>query len=379
MFVKKASFAVACRYRLSKFAAGVTLSLLANAAAGQLADSPPDSRMLTLDEIREALVISDSAAEGLAGDLTTKGGSVSAYVVQKSHADRIRDVRQNYDSKVIYGPDDRMDYGVAKNQRPGLLDIFNSSVALFDAKNLSPTPGNRVALDTITLGEKKKLCPGERFHGQAVGAFCTGVLISNDLVLTAGHCIREISGDHSIPQVEGVAFVFGFYAEDENDRGKTEFDSANIFYGKEAVTGVLDNTEFEDWGVVRLDKAVPPHIANPVSNWGTSLLEEGEGVYVVGYPTGLPLKYAPNSTVRESEMPRYFTANLDTFGGNSGSGVFRSVTNELVGILVQGETDYVWDRHRGCRIVNICPTSGCAGEYVTRAGAVAWNRLGLAR
>ena len=92
---------------------------------------------------------------------------------------------------------------------------------------------------------------------------------------------------------------------------------------------------------------------------------DDEKVYVLGHPSGLPLKYAPGAQVRGNDDPSFFVANLDTYGGNSGSPVFNERTGEVEGILVRGETDYL--QVGNCRISNACPTSGCRGEDVTRA------------
>ena len=61
----------------------------------------------------------------------------------------------------------------------------------------------------------------------------------------------------------------------------------------------------------------------------------------------------------------FFVANLDTYGGNSGSPVFASDTNRVEGILVRGETDFE-QTPAGCQISLVCPTSGCRGEDITR-------------
>ena len=63
-------------------------------------------------------------------------------------------------------------------------------------------------------------------------------------------------------------------------------------------------------------------------------------------------------------------ATTDTFGGNSGSGVYLADTGEVAGILVRGETDYVLDSNLNCYHVNYCSETGCSGEdstYVFRA------------
>ena len=59
-----------------------------------------------------------------------------------------------------------------------------------------------------------------------------------------------------------------------------------------------------------------------------------------------------------------FTANLDTYGGNSGSPVFNSETHEVEGILVRGDTDFV--PLGKCMVSAVCPTNGCIGEDCTR-------------
>jgi hypothetical protein len=59
----------------------------------------------------------------------------------------------------------------------------------------------------------------------------------------------------------------------------------------------------------------------------------------------------------------YFRANLDTYGGNSGSAVFDANTGVVEGILVRGENDFV--TRGSCRATNYCPANGCRGEDVT--------------
>jgi hypothetical protein len=58
-------------------------------------------------------------------------------------------------------------------------------------------------------------------------------------------------------------------------------------------------------------------------------------------------------------------ANLDTYGGNSGSPVFNHRTGEVEGILVRGENDYVYDPGQGCQVSNRCASDVCRGEDVT--------------
>jgi hypothetical protein len=57
-------------------------------------------------------------------------------------------------------------------------------------------------------------------------------------------------------------------------------------------------------------------------------------------------------------------ANLDTYGGNSGSPVFNATNHQVEGILVRGENDFV--TNGSCYVSLVCPTTGCRGEDVTR-------------
>ena len=67
-------------------------------------------------------------------------------------------------------------------------------------------------------------------------------------------------------------------------------------------------------------------------------MSQDQSLIVAGYPSGLPLKIDDGGRVRDprSGTTDFFIANLDTFGGNSGSGVYDAATKQLVGILVRG-------------------------------------------
>jgi hypothetical protein len=68
--------------------------------------------------------------------------------------------------------------------------------------------------------------------------------------------------------------------------------------------------------------------------------------------------------VRDNQPAAFFVANLDTYGGNSGSPVFNSTTHDVEDVLVRGENDFV--QQGGCRVSLVCPNTGCQGEDCTR-------------
>jgi hypothetical protein len=83
---------------------------------------------------------------------------------------------------------------------------------------------------------------------------------------------------------------------------------------------------------------------------------------VIGFGTGLPAKIDVGGAVVDTRSTSldYFVATLDTFGGNSGSGVFVEVGGNVVhvGVLVRGAQDYAFDETQGCNAVNVI--AGCS-------------------
>src|SRR5262249_51918318 len=80
-------------------------------------------------------------------------------------------------------------------------------------------------------------------------------------------------------------------------------------------------------------------------------------------------KFAAGAAVRNNAPDAFFVANLDTYGGNSGSPVFNSDTHVVEGILVRGENDFVLQGT--CMVSLVCPTTGCRGEDCTRTAVFA--------
>jgi hypothetical protein len=117
----------------------------------------------------------------------------------------------------------------------------------------------------------------------------------------------------------------------------------------------------KDFALLRLTRKVPNH--RPLVMQSTPV-QRGDELYIIGHPAGLPTKISGGAKVRTLK-DTYFTANLDSYGGNSGSAVFNARTNEIVGILVRGDQDFVYDSKNSCTRSRVCDNNGCRGEDVT--------------
>jgi hypothetical protein len=98
-----------------------------------------------------------------------------------------------------------------------------------------------------------------------------------------------------------------------------------------------------DYSIIRVDRAVSAPGAVPLDIRRSGVVPLGEPVGVIGHPAGLPLKIAfgAQTQVYRNDASGYFVANLDTYGGNSGSPVFNAGTGVVEGILVRGALDYL--------------------------------------
>lgn len=250
-------------------------------------------------------------------------------------------------TSVIYGEDNRVDYYAASIFQP----LAASTVALMRASTLTEQ-GGITQINTVPYGSGMGLCPDEPFYHQETAAFCSGFLVAPDLIVTAGHCVRTEQA------CQNTRFVFGFRLDTPQSRPRS-VPAEQVFACKQLIHSVADSAG-EDFAVVRIDRPVS-HVA-PLEYRTAGKIAVGESLTVAGHPAGLPLKVAGGASVR-ALMSQYLIANLDTYGGNSGSAVFNSVTGKVEGILVRGEMDYTYAN--GCRTSNKCADGGCRGEDVT--------------
>ncbi|OIQ17467.1 MAG: hypothetical protein BM556_11720 [Bacteriovorax sp. MedPE-SWde] len=257
-------------------------------------------------------------------------------------------------NKVVYGTDDRRD--IYQETNAEYIDLAASTAAMIPNQKMNAL-GDDVTIAGSTLGQQG-ICSDAKFADHVTAANCSGFLVGEDLLVTAGHCMKSM-GD-----CNGSKWVFGYAYETSDITSSITVSKENVYGCKEIIEQDLSGSTQMDFALIRLDRKVTDREPLKVRTEGK--IDNAENIVVIGHPTGLPTKIADNAWVRNNHSNVFFSANLDTFGGNSGSAVFNAETGVVEGILVRGEQDYVYDWSKGCRVPKQCTNDSCRGEDVTR-------------
>lgn len=264
------------------------------------------------------------------------------------------------EQETVYGMDNRQD--VFAHSDVALRHIAQqATVALMSPGSINASNPGNITFNTMSLGTRMNLCSGQRFAVDPTAAFCSGTLIDDDLVLTAGHCVDAAA-------CADTRVVFNYYRDTATSlqqvTSEDVFSCASVVVRELGVVG----GESLDFAIMRLDRrAAPRFTPAPVRQERTALAVQ-QRVGLIGAPSGIPFKIDSGARVRDPRPSTldFFVATTDSFGGNSGSGVFDVDAYELAGILVAGDADYV--ASGSCNVVYTCPENGCRGEDSSYVG-----------
>lgn len=185
------------------------------------------------------------------------------------------------------------------------------------------------------------------FQGQFQDEISPGVgtafLVGDRLALTAGHCVcREETDELDTDKIQKTRLIFGL----------TMLDASQISpIIKDRVCKILKVVKYArnegegDWALVELKKH--PKDVSPLPIDFTNVVQKSLRIYMLGHPSGLPMKFTGNGKVVENhpkQQTTQFEAAIDAFAGNSGSPIFNEKTHKVIGILVAGRVDYEYDR-----------------------------------
>lgn len=232
-------------------------------------------------------------------------------------------------AKIIYGNDDRVDTYTVTD--PAIRALADASCAILPRGSLTASGSNWSIATTPWTSQGGTLCSDEPFRGQPEAPFCSGFLVAPDLIVTAGHCIENAT------DCTNSAILFGFAMQSATVGPVNPAPQNKVYFCSEVIAQQLAG-DF-DHALIRLDRPVEEITPLRIRREGEIAINTP--VLVIGQPSGLPQKVAGGAVVKNVFAGEpFFQANLDTYGGNSGSPVFNTLTREVEGILVRGATDY---------------------------------------
>jgi Trypsin-like peptidase domain len=339
-----------------KICAILSVATFSTSALSQ--ENPDDAvreTLRALDQVQEVEKTLDASAD--------KSGAAKI----QAQIGKLQQILMNL--KAIYGNDNRLNFYDASTRqqnagRSTFILVRDSKIEENEDGTLSLakepvglcTPAQIDELNARGISDY----PKERFFDEAAPGFCSGFKVGDDLIATAGHCVRDNVA------CADIRFVHQFWLGSRQARPDENVAKSAVFSCKEIVAREYA-AGGPDWAIVRTDR--PLNNIPTVQLRNDRSLREKEGLIVMGYPMGLPLKIAGDATVRQLDKG-YFVANLDTYGGNSGSlvvnaGMLAKGVVMAEGILVRGEEDF--ELTSPCLVSKRCRQDGCRGEDVTYA------------
>lgn len=255
--------------------------------------------------------------------------------------------------EVFYGEDDRFEVDLYPDSY--YREAAMSVAGRVQGWHLSRSPEDPTFFDfpkrTLMHGAEP-LCHDERFAEQRILPDCSAFLITPDTLVTAGHCVPTPSSCRKFK------WVFGY------KEGVDKIHEDNIYGCKEIIDQKIetDDSKVLDYAVIKLKREVVGRKPLPIRKYGK--LRGNVPLVVIGHPSGLPMKISGNGKSKAfnnteptskfnlftflKQRYYYFSADLDTFTGNSGSPVFNERTGNVEGIIIEGAEDYIEDVPAKC-------------------------------
>ncbi len=166
----------------------------------------------------------------------------------------------------------------------------------------------------------------------------SATMISNDLLLSCGHLFDQTGGGWERPRQNGTLNIISPQECAKNMKVNFNYqDDPKGHLRPEKSFPILELLEYRLGG---LDMAICKVGENPGEVFGQTGVSAtdaavGEMLCIIGHPAGDPkrIEAGPASALQGNEI---HYSDIDTLGGNSGSGILRASDGRLVGVHTNG-------------------------------------------
>jgi V8-like Glu-specific endopeptidase len=208
--------------------------------------------------------------------------------------------------------------------------------------------------------------------------WCSGTMISSDLFLAAGHCFDQTGGGWTRPKDNstGTTISPAEIATNMHVNFNYQVDPAGNLRPVQSFD-ILELVEYRlgglDFAIVRLD-------GNPGDSFGITQVSTtdaavGDMLCIIGHPAGTPkrIEAGPCSSFSGDRI-QY--DDIDTLGGNSGSGILRASDGRIVGVHTNGGCTVAGTgENKGVRISSMLAQSPTLQDLTSPTVTRPWDRF----
>lgn len=265
--------------------------------------------------------------------------------------------------KVIYGNDNRRIHTELDTEFDAdLIKVSDATLAQIPNWRIDSSADDVISIKTKDLRSGLNYCPDERFTESPSVSSCSAFLVAPDLILTAGHCVKD---KYDCKKQTWVL--------DYNDGGEFIAPSGSVSFQKSKSYSCAElvswsNNPRLDFALIRLNRKVDDRKPLPIRRVGKVAINEE--LALAGHPLGLPKVISDRITIRDNSLTYTFKTNADAFSGNSGSPIYGRDSKMVEGILVRGEDDFELNLDLICQRPKKCRDDECRGEVVQRTSVL---------
>jgi hypothetical protein len=259
--------------------------------------------------------------------------------------------------KSIYGEDNRR--LVREISDEFILKYSPSILAQIPSWRITTQTKSQISIKTKTLKTGLNFCADEKFLDEPIVSSCTAFLVAPDLILTAGHCLKDKF------DCKKNIWVLDFDNSGDAiyDNEAISFPSEKVYQCQQLVAHV-ENSKL-DYALVKLDRAILDRSLLKINN--SPKTDSKEPLIIIGHPLGMSKIATDQIYIRDNSLEYVFKTNADTFSGNSGSPAIGVNSGLVEGILIRGDEDFYLDQKTNCNRSYRCNNTDCRGETLLRS------------